>query len=189
MLCAGRISVYAPRGQYQLAVELAQPAGEGLLAQAFEERKRKLAALGYFAAERKRGLPWDPQRVALITSPTGAAVHDFWQLAANRGSGARVRLFPALVQGAEAAPSLVRALEEANAQGWAQVIVLVRGGGSLEDLWAFNEESVAEAVFHSRAAGAGGHWARGGRDPGGPDGGPARVHALPRGAIALALAY
>lgn len=80
----------------------------------------------------------------------GAAVHDFWQLAANRGSGARVRLFPALVQGAEAAPSLVRALEEANAQGWAQVIVLVRGGGSLEDLWAFNEESVAEAVFHSR---------------------------------------
>lgn len=150
VLCAGRISVYAPRGQYQLAVELAQPAGEGLLAQAFEERKRKLAALGYFAAERKRGLPWDPQRVALITSPTGAAVHDFWQLAANRGSGARVRLFPALVQGAEAAPSLVRALEEANAQGWAQVIVLVRGGGSLEDLWAFNEESVAEAVFRSR---------------------------------------
>ena len=72
VLCAGRISVYAPRGQYQLAVELAQPAGEGLLAQAFEERKRKLAALGYFAAERKRGLPWDPQRVALITSPTGA---------------------------------------------------------------------------------------------------------------------
>lgn len=70
VLCAGRISVYAPRGQYQLAVELAQPAGEGLLAQAFEERKRKLAALGYFAAERKRGLPWDPQRVALITSPT-----------------------------------------------------------------------------------------------------------------------
>lgn len=150
VLCAGRIGVYAPRGQYQLTVELAQPAGEGLLAQAFEENKRKLAAQGYFAAERKRRLPWDPQRVALITSPTGAAVHDFWRLAADRGSGARVRLFPALVQGAEAAPSLVRALEEANAQGWAQVIVLIRGGGSLEDLWAFNEESVATAVFRSR---------------------------------------
>ena len=150
VLCAGRISLYAPRGQYQLAVELLQPAGEGLLAQAFEASKRKLAALGYFCHERKRPLPHDPQRVALITSPTGAAIHDFMELAASRGSGARIRLFPALVQGAEAAPAIVRALQEANAQGWAEVIVLVRGGGSLEDLWAFNEEAVAEAVFQSR---------------------------------------
>ena len=95
-------------------------------------------------------MPHDPQRVALITSPSGAAIHDFMELAASRGSGARIRLFPALVQGAEAAPAIVRALNEANAQGWAQVIVLVRGGGSLEDLWAFNEESVAEAVYQSR---------------------------------------
>ena len=72
------------------------------------------------------------------------------ELAASRGSGARIRLFPALVQGADAAPSIVRALHEANAQGWAQAVVLVRGGGSLEDLWAFNEEAVAEAVFESR---------------------------------------
>lgn len=150
VLCAGRITLYAPRGQYQLAVELVQPAGEGLLAQAFEASKRKLAALGYFSHERKRPLPYDPQRVALITSPTGAAIHDFMELAASRGSGARIRLFPALVQGAEAAPSIVRALHEANAQGWAQAVVLVRGGGSLEDLWAFNEEAVAEAVFESR---------------------------------------
>ncbi|WP_374289315.1 exodeoxyribonuclease VII large subunit [Desulfovibrio desulfuricans] len=150
VLCAGRITLYAPRGQYQLAVELMQPAGEGLLAQAFEASKRKLAALGYFNRERKRPLPHDPQRVALITSPTGAAIHDFMELASSRGSGARIRLFPALVQGAEAAPAIVRALQQANEQGWAQVIVLVRGGGSLEDLWAFNEEAVAEAVFESR---------------------------------------
>ena len=150
VLCAGRISVYAPRGQYQLAVELVQPAGEGLLALAFEESKRKLAALGYFSSQRKRPLPRDPQRIALITSPTGAAIHDFLELARTRGSGSRIRLFPALVQGAEAAPAIVRALAEANAQDWAQAIVLVRGGGSLEDLWAFNEESVAQAIFESR---------------------------------------
>ena len=150
MLCAGRISVYAPRGQYQMLVELVQPAGQGLLAQAFEERKRRLAEAGYFAQERKRLPPWNPQRVALITSPSGAAVHDFLELARDRGSGAQIRLFPASVQGEEAAPEIVRALETANEQNWAQVIVLIRGGGSLEDLWAFNEESVAEAVFHSR---------------------------------------
>ena len=150
VLCAGRISVYAPRGQYQLAVELVQPAGEGLLAQAFEENKRKLAGLGYFSQERKRALPRDPQRIALITSPTGAAIHDFLELARMRGSGSRIRLFPTLVQGAEAAPSITRALAEANAQNWAQAVVLVRGGGSLEDLWAFNEESVAQAIFESR---------------------------------------
>lgn len=150
MLCAGRISVYGPRGQYQLLVELAQPAGQGLLAQAFEERKRRLADAGYFAQERKRLPPWNPQRVALITSPSGAAVHDFLELARDRGSGAQIRLFPASVQGAEAAPEIVRALQAANAQDWAQVIVLIRGGGSLEDLWAFNEEAVAEAIFHSR---------------------------------------
>ena len=150
LLCAGRISVYAPRGQYQLLVELVQPTGQGLLAQAFEERKRKLAEAGYFAQERKRPLPWNPQRVALITSPSGAAIHDFLELAQNRGCGAEIRLFPASVQGEEAAPEIIRALDEINAQGWAQVIVLIRGGGSLEDLWAFNEEAVAEAVFCSR---------------------------------------
>ena len=150
LLCAGRVSVYAPRGQYQLLVELVQPTGQGLLAQAFEERKRKLAEAGYFSQERKRPLPWNPQRVALITSPSGAAIHDFLELARNRGCGAEIRLFPASVQGEEAAPEIIRALDEINARGWAQVIVLIRGGGSLEDLWAFNEEAVAEAVFCSR---------------------------------------
>ncbi|MDE6734953.1 MAG: exodeoxyribonuclease VII large subunit [Desulfovibrio sp.] len=150
LLCAGRVSVYAPRGQYQLVVELVQPAGAGLLAQAFEERKRRLAAAGYFAQERKRALPWNPCRVALITSPGGAAIHDFLELAAARGCAAQIRLFPVSVQGERAVPEIVAALQEANAQAWAEVIVLVRGGGSLEDLWAFNEPPVADAIFHSR---------------------------------------
>ncbi|MBD5626536.1 MAG: exodeoxyribonuclease VII large subunit [Desulfovibrio sp.] len=150
LLCAGRVSVYAPRGQYQLVVELVQPAGAGLLAQAFEERKRRLAAAGYFAQERKRALPWNPCRVALITSPGGAAIHDFLELAAARGCASQIRLFPVSVQGERAVPEIVAAMQEANAQAWAEVIVLVRGGGSLEDLWAFNEPPVAEAIFHSR---------------------------------------
>ena len=154
IVCAGHVGVYAPRGQYQLVVELAQPFGQGGLALAFEERKRQLAARGYFAQERKRPLPWNPRRVALVTSPSGAAIHDFWRIASRRGSGARICLFPSLVQGAAAAPSLVAALEAANALAGhpdgPQVIVLVRGGGSLEDLWAFNEQMVADAVFRSR---------------------------------------
>ena len=149
LLCAGRVSVYAPRGQYQLVVELVQPAGAGLLAQAFEERKRRLAAAGYFAQERKRDLPWNPRRVALITSPHGAAIHDFLELAAARGCASEIRLFPVPVQGPRAAPEIVAALREANSQGWAEVIVLIRGGGSLEDLWAFNEPPVADAIFRS----------------------------------------
>ncbi|WP_300707393.1 exodeoxyribonuclease VII large subunit [uncultured Desulfovibrio sp.] len=153
LICAGHVGIYAPRGQYQLVVELAQAAGRGGLAQAFEERKRRLAALGYFAQERKRRLPWNPARVALLTSPHGAAIHDFWRLAAGRGQAAHIRLFPVPVQGEGAAPAIVRALAVANAQAAApdgpQVIVLVRGGGSLEDLWAFNEQEVAEAIFHS----------------------------------------
>lgn len=154
IICAGHVGIYAPRGQYQLVVELVQAVGRGGLAQAFEERKRRLAALGYFAQERKRRLPWNPARVALITSPHGAAIHDFWRLAAGRGQAAHIRLFPVPVQGEGAAPAIVRALAAANAQAPApdgpQVIVLVRGGGSLEDLWAFNEQEVAEAVFRSR---------------------------------------
>lgn len=150
LLCAGRIGIYAPRGQYQLMVEMAQPAGQGVLAKALEESRCKLAAQGFFGIERKRRLPPDPQRVAVITSPRGAALQDFLELARGRGGGAHIRIFPALMQGAEAAPSIVRAMSEANEQEWAQVIVLIRGGGSLEDLWAFNEESVAQAVFCSR---------------------------------------
>lgn len=150
LFCAGQIGVYGPRGQYQLMVELVQAAGQGLLAQAFEERKQALAARGYFAAERKRPLPADPRRVALVTSPAGAAIHDFMELAAGRGLGAEVRLFPVRVQGEGAAGQICRALDEINRQGWAEVAVIIRGGGSLEDLWCFNEEEVATAIFASQ---------------------------------------
>jgi len=149
ILCAGRITVYAPRGGYQLVVEMAQADGVGQLAQAFEARKRKLAAQGYFAPERKRELPRHPLNVALITSPGGAAVRDFLRIAEERGYGARIYVYPVPVQGDAAAPAIAAALGRINAEGWAQVAVLIRGGGSLEDLWAFNEEIVADAVFSS----------------------------------------
>ncbi len=149
VLCAGHVGVYAPRGVYQLVVDLVQPAGAGGLAQAFEERKRLLAARGYFALERKRPLPRDPQRVALLTSPFGAAVHDFLELSRARGSGAHIRLFPIRVQGEGSVEDVTRAMREVAEQGWAEVVVIVRGGGSLEDLWTFNEEEVAAAIFQS----------------------------------------
>lgn len=150
VLCAGRITVYAPRGAYQLVVELAQDAGLGALHAAFEKLKMRLAARGFFARERKRSLPFNPSRVAVVTAPTGAAIRDFLRLAAERGCGAHIRIYPALVQGASAAADIVNAMQIAQSEDWAQVLALIRGGGSLEDLWAFNEEAVAEAVFTAR---------------------------------------
>lgn len=147
LLCAGRVSVYAPRGSYQLLVDLVQDSGLGQLHAAFERLKTRLAERGFFAVERKRPIPVNPTRVALITAPSGAAVQDFIRVAADRGVGAEVRLYPVLVQGAGAAPAILQAMQAVQDAGWAEVVVLVRGGGSLEDLWAFNEESVAEAVF------------------------------------------
>lgn len=150
IICAGRLSVYGPRGGYQLIVELAQEEGQGRLAAALEELKRKLAALGYFDQSRKRPLPEHPARVALITAPTGAAVRDFIRISSDRGLGSAIRIYPSPVQGDEAPPRLVEAIEQANAEGWAELIVLIRGGGSLQDLWAFNDERVAHALFASR---------------------------------------
>ena len=149
ILCAGRITVYAPRGGYQLVVELAQPDGVGRLALAFEELKRKLEEQGYFAPERKRSLPPHPLNVAVITAPGGAALRDFLRIAEERGYGASICVYPVPVQGDTAAQAIAEALARVNAEGWAQVAVLIRGGGSLEDLWAFNEEGVADAVFAS----------------------------------------
>jgi exodeoxyribonuclease VII large subunit len=146
VLVAGRISVYAPRGGYQLVAELVQPAGVSALALAFEALKRKLAAKGYFDEARKRPIPPNPARVALITSPQGAAVRDFLRLAEARGSGAEIRIRPVLVQGDAAPAQIAAALDAVSAEGWAQVAALIRGGGSLEDLWAFNTEPVAEAM-------------------------------------------
>ena len=150
VLAAGRVSLYGPRGACQLVVELLQDAGVGALQREFELLRLELEGKGWFAAERKRPLPVNPRRVAVVTSLEGAALHDFLRIAGPRGLGGRIRIHPTLVQGAEAPAGIVRALEEINAHGWAEVAVLIRGGGSLEDLWAFNDRNVAEAVFTSR---------------------------------------
>jgi len=148
--CAGRITVFGPRGQYQLLVDMAQDAGQGELLRRLEAMKRKLSERGWFSQERKRPLPAAPSRVAVLTAPTGAAIHDFVRIAQVRGVGAEIRILPVPVQGDAAAPAIIRALERVNAEDWAEVAVIIRGGGSLEDLWAFNDEKLAEAVVHSR---------------------------------------
>ncbi|MEF2230736.1 MAG: exodeoxyribonuclease VII large subunit [Pseudodesulfovibrio sp.] len=150
VLCAGRLNVYEPRGQYQLVAELVQDQGVGGLAVAFEALKRTLAQKGYFDEERKLALPRDPRRVAVITSPTGAAIRDFLRIAQTRGTGSEIRIYPAPVQGEAAPERIAAALDRADADGWAEVAVLIRGGGSLEDLWAFNTEPVADAIFRAR---------------------------------------
>ena len=149
LVVAGRLTVYPPRGAYQLVVELAQDAGQGRLYQEFERLKAALAEKGFFAQERKRPLPRNPLRVAVVTAPSGAAIRDFLRMAEERGSGGEIRIYPSPVQGDEAPAKIAAALDAACADGWAQVVVLIRGGGSLEDLWAFNSEIVAQAVFRS----------------------------------------
>ena len=150
VLVAGRMNVYPPRGNYQLVAALVQGQGMGELAVAFEAMKAKLAARGYFDPDRKMTPPRNPRRVAVITAPQGAALQDFLRVAEDRGYGATIRLYPSLVQGDSAPAQVAAALDRADRDGWAEVIVLIRGGGSLEDLWAFNTEPVAEAIFRSR---------------------------------------
>lgn len=149
VLVAGRLTVYPPRGTYQLVAELVEEQGVGALALAFEALKRELAALGYFDESRKMAVPHDPRRVALVTSPHGAAVRDFLRVASESGGGAQIRIHPVLVQGEQAPGQIAKALAEVCAEGWAEVVCLIRGGGSLEDLWAFNSREVADAIFSS----------------------------------------
>jgi exodeoxyribonuclease VII large subunit len=150
VLCRGRISVYPPRGSYQLVIDVIEPLGAGALQLAFEQLKQKLAAEGLFAAERKRPLPEYPTRVAIVTSPTGAAIQDMLNVLGRRAPHMEINIVPALVQGAEAPGQILRALEKANAQNLGDVIILARGGGSLEDLWAFNNEALARAIASSK---------------------------------------
>ena len=150
IMCAGRLNVYPPRGSYQLVVELAQDVGLGQLFMEFEELKRKLGAKGYFEPMRKRKLPYHPEKVAVVTAPSGAAIQDFLRISSTRGWGAKIRIYPALVQGELAAAQLAKQVARVNAEGWADVIVLIRGGGSIEDLWAFNDEALADQIFGSR---------------------------------------
>ncbi len=146
VVARGRISLYEPRGDYQLIVEHLEDAGIGALRREFEKLKVKLAAEGLFASEAKRPLPTFPRRIGVITSPTGAAVRDILHVLARRFAAARVLIYPAPVQGAAAAPLIVAALELASQRAECDVLILARGGGSLEDLWAFNDERVARAI-------------------------------------------
>lgn len=145
----GRLSIYEPSGRYQLILDRLEAAGEGQLRAAFEALKGRLAKEGLFDADLKQPLPAFPRRIAVVTSPSGAVIRDILQVLSRRWPAAAVRLYPVPVQGADAVPAIVRALKAANAHAWAQAIILGRGGGSLEDLWAFNEEAVARAVFAS----------------------------------------
>ena len=146
VLARGRIDVYEVRGEYQLQVELLEPQGLGALQLAFEQLKKKLAAEGLFAAERKRRLPRFPRRIGIVTSPRGAAIADMIHILSRRFPGLAIRLYPALVQGAGSVEEVCRGIEYFSRSGWAEVVIVGRGGGSLEDLWTFNEEAVARAI-------------------------------------------
>lgn len=146
VLIRGQVSIYPARGELQLICEHLEPAGEGALLRAFEQLKARLAAEGLFADALKRPLPPVPRGIGVITSATGAALQDILAALTRRFPLARVYLYPVPVQGAEAAPAIVQALARLPKLAPADVIILARGGGSLEDLWAFNEETVARAV-------------------------------------------
>jgi exodeoxyribonuclease VII large subunit len=149
VVAAGPIEVYAARGSYQIAVERLLPQGIGPLELAFRQRYEKLAAEGLFAEERKRPLPRFPRRIALVTSPTGAAVRDLLQVITRRWPACDLVIVPVPVQGETAAPAIAAGLRSAARLPRVDVIIAGRGGGSLEDLWAFNEEVVARAIFAS----------------------------------------
>ncbi|NNK32485.1 MAG: exodeoxyribonuclease VII large subunit, partial [Xanthomonadales bacterium] len=149
VLAAGRISLYEPRGEYQFIVERLQEAGEGALQRRFEELKKRLESEGLFDPARKKPLPPYPARIGLVTSRSGAALRDLLHVLGRRWPVAAIRLHPVAVQGADAPSELRRAIEAANRHGWAEILIVGRGGGSLEDLAAFNEESVARAVHDS----------------------------------------
>ncbi len=150
VLAQGRIGVYPPRGEYQIILDYLEPMGVGALALAFEQLKKKLAAQGLFDEDIKKPLPFLPQRMAVITSPSGAAIRDFLKVIRRRFSNIEITVVPVRVQGDEAGSDMVKALELVNHKLDVDVIVLTRGGGSLEDLWAFNQEELALAIRRSK---------------------------------------
>lgn len=150
VILRGRISVYEPRGNYQIIAESMEPKGLGALQLAFEQLRKKLEAEGLFAEARKRPLPFLPETVGIVTSPTGAAIRDLIHVLRRRYPRLNILLSPAQVQGEEAAPGIVKAIERQNQWGEADLLIVGRGGGSLEDLWAFNTEAVARAIAASQ---------------------------------------
>jgi exodeoxyribonuclease VII large subunit len=146
VLARGRIDVYAGRGEYQLVVEALEPRGYGALQFAFDQLKKKLTLEGLFEPSRKRRLPPYPARIGIVTSPSGAVIQDMLNILSRRFPGLHIRIYPALVQGEGSVEQVCRGIEYFSRSGWAQVVIVARGGGSLEDLWTFNEEAVARAI-------------------------------------------
>lgn len=150
VIVTGRLTVYEVRGAYQIEVSSIRPVGVGELQIAFEYLKRKLAAEGLFDLDHKRPLPEYPERIGIVTSPTGAALHDILNILRRRFPAIEIVFRPTVVQGSGAARDVAEAIDDLNRVGNIDVIILGRGGGSIEDLWAFNEEGVARAIFKSR---------------------------------------
>lgn len=149
VICFGRVTVYEPRGEYQVILDSVELSGTGQLQIEFERLKRKLSEMGYFNADKKKSVPPYPRKIVVITSPTGAAVQDFLKIVEKRQFPVHIQILPVRVQGNEAAIEIAEAIETANSLPDIDIIVLCRGGGSLEDMWAFNEEVVASAIYRS----------------------------------------
>ena len=149
VLCRARLSVYPPRGDYQLIIESVEPRGVGALQKAFEQLKAKLAAEGLFDQQYKKGLPFIPKRIGVITSPTGAVIRDILNITKRRFPAADILIAPVKVQGNDAAAEIIQAISNLHTNGSVDVIIIARGGGSLEDLAPFNEESLARKIFSS----------------------------------------
>ncbi len=150
VILRARLNVYEPRGEYQLIADAAEPKGLGALQKAFEQLKARLQEEGLFDPVHKKPLPFLPRRIGVITSPTGAVIRDILNITGRRFPSADILISPVRVQGVEAPPEIVAALQDMNAVGGVDVIILARGGGSLEDLAPFNDERVARAIFQSR---------------------------------------
>jgi len=146
VLVRGRVDIYEQRSEYQFVVESIEPQGHGALQLAFEQLRARLRAEGLFDDARKRPLPRFPQRIGIVTSPKGAVIRDFIEVLSRRFPGVHIRLFPAQVQGLNAIEEVCRGIAYFSANPWADLVVVARGGGSLEDLWTFNEEAVARAI-------------------------------------------
>ncbi len=149
VLCRARLSVYPPRGDYQLIIESVEPRGVGALQKAFEQLKAKLAAEGLFDEQHKKELPFIPNRIGVITSPTGSVIRDILNVTKRRYPAADILIAPVKVQGNDAAAEIIQALANLHTYGAVDVIIIARGGGSLEDLAPFNEESLARKIFSS----------------------------------------
>lgn len=149
VIVRGRVSVYEPRGSYQIVCEMMEPVGAGALQKAFEQLKAKLKSEGLFESARKRSLPPFPRHIAIVTSPTGAAIRDMLNILSRRNRGVEITLVPTVVQGETAAPKICEALQRAFQLENVDVIIVGRGGGSIEDMWCFNDETLARTIAAS----------------------------------------